>query len=89
MLMLLADAVLVFLATLLLFELNWTVALINVVCCLCITLQSYGLACALLVEFNAFIAAGVLMAMGMAVEFPLALGGAQGSALFVCLRFCM
>jgi len=66
--MLLIDLGVIFLLTMLFLEFNVVAALVTSVSCVMISVQVYGLACALM-SFNIFVAVFVLMAMGMSVEF--------------------
>jgi len=68
MTLLAADAVCIFLAVSLLMGGDFLTGLITTVACLGISIVVYGLACAVM-PFNIFIAAMLLMTMGMSVEF--------------------
>jgi len=78
-----ADFGIIFVITLLFFELDILTAIITAVACAMIVIEAYGLAC-LLMNFNVFVAAISLMAMGMSVEFTAHLAAAfstgKGSA---------
>merc|ERR1740130_1917764 len=62
------DSCIIFVITLLFFSFDVVTALITCISCLMIVLEIYGLSAALM-NFNIFVAAFSLMAMGLAVEF--------------------
>lgn len=70
-----ADAVIIFLATLLIFSFDVVTAAITSMACSMIVLEIYGLACAFM-SFNVFVAAISLMGMGLSVEFTAHLAAA-------------
>jgi hypothetical protein len=74
-LLIVVDAALIFLITLLFFSLDVITALITCLACTMIVLEIYGLSVSLM-SFNIFIAALTLMSMGLSVEFTAHLAAA-------------
>jgi len=73
------DAVIIFVATLLVFSFDVATAFIATASCAMIVIEIFGISCALM-SFNVFVAAISLMGMGLSVEFTVHLAAAYSLA---------